>query len=137
MKLRRLLYGLLAALLLLAMAQAPAVFEDFQFDTLEQQRRFDRLLNELRCLVCQNQALSDSNAPLATDLRQIVHEKILAGAGDDQIIAFLTERYGSFVLYQPPFTLGTALLWLAPLLALGFGLGMLALMARAGRGGGK
>lgn len=134
MRPRQLLASLLAGVLLLvAMAPAAAVFEDFQFDTPEQQRRFDRLLIELRCLVCQNQALSDSNAPLAADLRQVVYEQITQGADDERIIAYLTERYGSFVLYQPPFTVGTALLWLAPLLALAFGLGMLALMAKAGR----
>ncbi|MCP8937727.1 cytochrome c-type biogenesis protein CcmH [Alsobacter sp. SYSU M60028] len=69
---------------------------------------------ELRCLVCQNQSIDDSDAPLARDLRLIVREKLTKGASDAEIRTFLVDRYGEFVLLRPPFNAGTALLWLGP-----------------------
>ncbi len=81
---------------------------------------------ELRCLVCQNQSIDDSQAPLAKDLRMLVRERLTAGDSDRQVLDFLTARYGDFVLLKPPFRLGTLLLWGTPLLALGLGgLGLL------------
>lgn len=94
-------------------AQEPLVFENQQ-----QQDRFDRLTRELRCLVCQNQNLSDSDAPLAHDLRREVHNMLQSGQSNDQIKLFLVERYGDFVLYRPPVQKNTYLLWLAPLMLL-------------------
>lgn len=94
-------------------AQEPLVFENQQ-----QQDRFDRLTRELRCLVCQNQTLSDSDAPLAHDLRREVHNMLQSGQSNDQIKLFLVERYGDFVLYRPPVQTNTYLLWLAPLILL-------------------
>jgi cytochrome c-type biogenesis protein CcmH len=76
------------------------------------------LSTELRCLVCQNQSIDDSNAPLARDLRLIVREKLVAGESEDAILAFLVARYGEFVLLKPRFTMATALLWLGPFLVL-------------------
>lgn len=76
---------------------------------------------ELRCLVCQNQSIDDSNAPLARDLRLIVREKLVAGESEDAIRAFLVARYGEFVLLKPRFTLATAVLWLGPFLVLVIG----------------
>jgi len=76
------------------------------------------LSTELRCLVCQNQSIDDSNAPLARDLRMIVREKLVAGESEDAILAFLVARYGEFVLLKPRFTMATALLWLGPFLVL-------------------
>ena len=76
---------------------------------------------ELRCLVCQNQSIEDSDADLARDLRRIVREQVAAGRSDEQVMAFLHDRYGDFVLLRPPFTAGTALLWATPVLALGGG----------------
>ena len=84
---------------------------------------------ELRCLVCQNQSIDDSNAPLARDLRMIVREKLVAGESEDAILAFLVARYGEFVLLKPRFTMATALLWLGPFLVLlagGIGIVLLA-----------
>jgi len=94
-------------------AQEPLVFENQQ-----QQDRFDQLTQELRCLVCQNQTLADSDAPLAHALRREVHEMLQTGQSDDQIKQFLVERYGDFVLYRPPVQNNTYLLWLTPLILL-------------------
>jgi cytochrome c-type biogenesis protein CcmH len=88
----------------------------------EQQVLFERLLKQLRCLVCQNQDLADSNAPLAKDLRDEVYHMVLAGKSQEQIIDYLTLRYGDFVLFQPPLKHTTYILWFAP-----FGLLALAL----------
>lgn len=86
--------------------------------TPELQARFEQLTNELRCLVCQNQTVADSNADLARDLRERTREMLLSGATDKQIVAFMTERYGDFVLYRPPVSPKTWLLWAAPALLL-------------------
>jgi cytochrome c-type biogenesis protein CcmH len=73
---------------------------------------------ELRCLVCQNQSIDDSDAPLAHDLRVLVRERLKAGDTDDQVREFIVARYGEFVLLKPPFSPATLLLWLMPLIAL-------------------
>jgi cytochrome c-type biogenesis protein CcmH len=83
--------------------------------------RVRALSEELRCLVCQNQTLADSNAPLAEDLRREVREKMRAGMSNQAIIEFLVSRYGDFVLYRPPFKATTALLWAGPFLLLAAG----------------
>ena len=83
--------------------------------------RLKVLAVELRCLVCQNQTLADSNAPLAEDLRREVREMIAKGMSDREIIDFLVARYGDFVLYRPPWKITTTLLWLGPFLLLGLG----------------
>ena len=104
---------LLAFFVSVCVAQEPLVFENQQ-----QQERFDRLTKELRCLVCQNQNLADSDAPLAHDLRREVHDLVLTGKNDDEIKQFLVDRYGDFVLYRPPVQKNTYVLWLAPLILL-------------------
>ena len=114
MKLSRLvMLFLVFAMSISVMAQEPLVFENQQ-----QQDRFDKLTLELRCLVCQNQNLADSDAPLAQDLRREVHEMLIAGKSNDEIKDFLVTRYGDFVLYRPPVQKNTYLLWLAPLIML-------------------
>jgi len=114
MKLSRLvILFLVFAVSISVMAQEPLVFENQQ-----QQDRFDKLTLELRCLVCQNQNLADSDAPLAHDLRREVHEMLIAGKSNDEIKDFLVTRYGDFVLYRPPVQKNTYLLWLAPLIML-------------------
>ena len=70
----------------------------------------------LRCLVCQNQSIDDSNAPLAKDLRVLVRERLKAGDSDAQVVGYIVDRYGAFVLLKPPLTTGTLILWLAPIL---------------------
>ena len=90
--------------------------EKLQDPVLEARAR--KLSQELRCVVCQNQSIDDSNAPLAHDLRVLVRERLSAGETDQQVLAFITARYGEFVLLRPPFGAHTLLLWLAPLLLL-------------------
>lgn len=81
-----------------------------------QEQRAREISRELRCLVCQNQSIDDSNAPLARDLRILVRERIAAGDTDEEVKRFLVERYGAFVLLKPPVNTRTILLWLAPLM---------------------
>jgi len=90
-------------------------------DTTEQ-LRYERLVEELRCLVCQNQSLADSDADLARDLRDEVYQIIRSGKSDEEAVQFLVERYGDFVLYRPPVKPITWLLWLGPFVALAGGL---------------
>ena len=87
-------------------------------DNPQVEARLKHLAVELRCLVCQNQTLADSNAPLAEDLRREVREMITKGMSDREIIDFLVQRYGDFVLYRPPWKATTTLLWLGPFLLL-------------------
>jgi cytochrome c-type biogenesis protein CcmH len=86
-----------------------------EFDDPRQEQRYEDLLKEIRCLVCQNQSLADSNASLAEDLRLEVHEQIVSGKSNEEVIDFLVSRYGEFVLYRPLFNYRTLLLWLGPL----------------------
>jgi cytochrome c-type biogenesis protein CcmH len=86
--------------------------------SVDNEQRIRQLEEKLRCLVCQNQSLADSNAELAGDLRREVREQVGAGRSDAQIIEYLVQRYGDFVLYEPPFKATTALLWLGPFVLL-------------------
>ncbi|CAB3709883.1 cytochrome c-type biogenesis protein [Achromobacter pestifer] len=99
------------------------------------QQRADKLAHGLRCLVCQNQTLADSNAPLAHDMRNLIHAQLADGRSDAQIMRFFEDRYGDFVRYDPPFKPITWLLWLGPfaLLALGFWVLLRTLKRRSGR----
>jgi len=85
------------------------------------EQRMVKLAEDLRCLVCQNESLAGSHAELAEDLRREIRAQMKAGKDDKQVIAYLTERYGDFVLYRPPFKPETWLLWLGPVLFLGIG----------------
>ena len=85
------------------------------------EQRMKNLTEQLRCLVCQNETLADSRADLAEDLRKQIREQMKAGKTDKEIIAFLTERYGDFVLYKPPVKATTYLLWFGPFVFLGGG----------------
>jgi cytochrome c-type biogenesis protein CcmH len=97
---------------------AHAVQPSEQLADPAQEARARRLSAELRCLVCQNQSIDDSDAELARDLRRLVRERISAGESDPSIRAFLVARYGEFILLRPPFSIKTALLWTLPALAL-------------------
>jgi cytochrome c-type biogenesis protein CcmH len=90
------------------------------------EKRVHDLSSELRCLVCQNQTLADSSAPLAVDLRNQVREQLKSGKSERDVIDFLVARYGDFVLYRPPLQANTVLLWLGPFLLLVAGLALLA-----------
>ncbi|EWS64251.1 MAG: cytochrome c-type biogenesis protein CcmH [Hydrogenophaga sp.] len=96
----------------------------------ELEARMVRITAELRCLVCQNQTIADSNAGLAIDLKNQVREMLRRGDSDQQIIAFMTERYGDFVLYRPPLKKTTAILWFGPAILLVGGLLILFLVLR-------
>jgi len=102
-----------------------AIETDTDFATPEQTALYERLGEEVRCLVCQNQTIGDSNAPLAADLRREIREQITAGRSEAEIKIFLTDRYGEFVLYKPRFGGAAILLWLAPGIMLLIGLGLL------------
>ena len=91
-------------------------------DDPELEKRVMNLSKELRCLVCQNETLADSRADLAVDLRNEIREQMKAGKSDKEIIAFLTARYGDFVLYRPPVRPTTYLLWFGPFLLLAIGM---------------
>jgi cytochrome c-type biogenesis protein CcmH len=95
--------------------QAPAPMDDHgQLRNPVLQTRFERITKELRCLVCQNESIADSNVDLAGDLRRQVREMLIAGKSDDTIFNFMTDRYGEFVRFAPPLTAKTALIWGAP-----------------------
>ena len=87
-------------------------------DAVMQEPRFKKLAAELRCVVCQNQSLADSNAGLASDLRTQVAEQIRIGRSDEEIVQYMVDRYGEFVRYRPAFSFDNAGLWLGPLLIL-------------------
>ncbi|MEA3194910.1 MAG: cytochrome c-type biosis protein CcmH [Betaproteobacteria bacterium] len=89
------------------------------------EKRVRDLSSELRCLVCQNQTLADSSAPLAVDLRNQVREQLKSGKSERDVVDFLVARYGDFVLYRPPLKASTVLLWAGPFILLAFGLFLL------------
>jgi cytochrome c-type biogenesis protein CcmH len=98
------------------------------------QDRIRNLEEKLRCLVCQNQTLADSNAELAADLRKQVRDQVAAGKSDDQIVDYLVQRYGDFVLYEPPFKATTVLLWVGPFVLLAIAaLGLITILRRRRR----
>jgi cytochrome c-type biogenesis protein CcmH len=109
---------LLLALALAWAGNALAIDTERAFEDPVLQQRYESINRELRCLVCQNQTIADSNATLAADLRREVREMIAAGKTDDEIREFMIERYGDFVLYRPRMTATNFLLWAAPVLLL-------------------
>jgi len=113
-------------------AQAGGI-EVHQFDNPVDEERYKKLIAELRCLVCQNQNLADSNAELAQDLRRKTYELIRSGKTDEEIINYMVERYGDFVLYRPPLKTTTALLWVGPFVILGIGVVVLLKVIRRRR----
>ncbi len=117
--LRRIQVLLLA---LLFVVPAWAAIEEVDFNDAQQLVRYKALIAELRCPMCLNANLAGSDAPIAADLRAEIHKQILAGKSDEEILQFLTERYGEFILYKPPLHIATSILWFTPplLLLLGF-----------------
>jgi len=102
-------------------APARAVLPSEQLSDPKLEARARHISQELRCVVCQNQTIDDSDAPLAHDLRVILRERLLAGDSDEEAKAYLVKRYGNYVLLKPPFQSDTLLLWLGPFLVLGLG----------------
>jgi cytochrome c-type biogenesis protein CcmH len=107
---------LLAATLALSMQFAHAIDTAPAFEDQAMQSRYDHLIRQLRCLQCRSETIADSNAALAADLRRQVRESMAAGKTDAEILQFMTDRYGDYVLYNPPFKPLTWLLWGAPVL---------------------
>jgi len=93
-----------------------APVETFQFDSPETEKTFHKLSEELRCLVCQNQNVAESNADLAKDLRLEIYTMLSDGKTEDEIVDFMVQRYGDYVLYRPPFKPMTWLLWFGPVI---------------------
>ena len=121
----------LLTLALLAPLPAAAVQPSEQLADPKLEQRARELSTHLRCMVCQNQSIDDSDAPLAKDLRVLVRERLKSGDSDDAIMKFLSDRYGDFILLKPPFKLSTLLLWLTPLVVLLLGgLGLHATLRR-------
>ena len=112
------LSGLAMIAMLLGAASALALEPDEVLADPTLEARARAISAELRCLVCQNQSIDDSNAPLARDLRLLVRERLKAGDNDQQVRQFVVDRYGRFVLLKPPFDTDTLLLWLTPVLVL-------------------
>ncbi len=130
--LRRTLLRLLVALW---SAQALAVIETYEFTDPALEQRYQTLSAELRCPKCQNQNIADSNAPIARDLRNLLHQQLEQGASDEEILSYMESRYGEFVRYRPKLAGATLWLWLAPVLLLAAGGLIVALTLRGRKAG--
>lgn len=108
----------LLVLLALLLGQSAAALEPVDYRSPAEEQRFKALTAELRCVMCQNQSIADSNAPIAHDLRREVLALMREGRSDDEIKQYLVERYTDFVLYEPPMRGGNWLLWIGPFLIL-------------------
>ena len=129
---KRLLSAAVLGLALLGTAQA--AIDTYEFATEAERERYRNLVEELRCPKCQNQNIADSDAPIAMDLRNEIFRMLEEGKSNEEIIDFLVSRYGDFVLYKPPLTSRTLLLWYGPagMLVIGFGvLGVILLRRRS------
>lgn len=115
---RQQIYLFIAALIMVYTNLSFAAFNLKQFDNPEYAKRYEGLIYQMRCLVCQNQTIADSDADLAKDLRNEIYKMILAGKTDQQIVDFMVTRYGEFVLYKPRIEQKTWLLWGGPVLLL-------------------
>jgi len=124
---------ILALALMLGGSAMAANIEVYQFEDPEQEAIYKDLIGELRCLVCQNQNIADSNAELAQDMRRKTYELVKSGKDKGEVAEFMAERYGDFVLYKPPFNATTALLWVGPFLLFFIAIGLMLRTIRARR----
>lgn len=124
------LVAVMALSLTMLASPASAVTPSEMLDDPALERRARSISAELRCMVCQNQSIDDSDAELARDLRVLVRERITSGESDEEVMAYVVSRYGEFVLLRPRFNLRNALLWGSPLLLLLIGSGVVLLYAR-------
>jgi cytochrome c-type biogenesis protein CcmH len=127
---RLLLQMLFVALLTFAGVAHAQAIEPMPFKDHAQELRFQQLTHQLRCPMCQNETLADSNAPIARDLRNQIFQMMQQGKSDEEIKQYLVARYSRFVLYDPPLTPGTWLLWFGPLLILLGGAGVVLVAIR-------
>jgi cytochrome c-type biogenesis protein CcmH len=107
--------------LLLVVVTAQAIDSEAAFENPALQARYDFLIHELRCVQCRNQSIADSNVQLAGDLRMVVRDQLARGDTNEQILKFMSDRYGEYVLMKPPFTPHNWILWVGPILLLGVG----------------
>jgi cytochrome c-type biogenesis protein CcmH len=121
---------IMALVLSLLALPLSAVVEYHPFADPEKEQIYQTLISELRCLVCQNQTIADSNADLAKDLRQQVYEMLQHGKSQQEVVDFMTQRYGDFVMYRPAFSIKTGLLWLGPIVFLLIGIFIVVMLAR-------
>lgn len=131
---KRLLLAALLALSAPAATPALAVQPDEVLADPALETRARTISQELRCLVCQNQSIDDSNAPLARDLRLLVRDRLKAGDSDDKVMEYVTDRYGDYVLLRPPFKATTLVLWIGPFAVLLLGAAGTFLFLRGRRG---
>lgn len=117
--------------LMLIAGSALGLIETYEFSNPELEVRYQRLSEELRCPKCQNQTIEDSNAPIAQDLRKLLHQQLEQGASDEEILDYMVARYGEFVRYRPRFGGTTTVLWMAPVFLLLAGLVVLILTLRS------
>lgn len=117
--------------LLLFSASTSAVIETYDFTSPDLEQRYQALSAELRCPKCQNQNIADSDAPIAQDLRKLLHRQLEEGATDEEILDYMVARYGEFVRYRPRYGGVTAILWMAPVLLLMAGLCVVFLTLRS------
>ncbi|WP_203300370.1 cytochrome c-type biogenesis protein [Marinobacter sediminum] len=110
-------FALVALLLLLAPMASAQVTDVYNFETTQQEQRFQDLIEELRCPKCQNQNIADSNSPISKDMRAEVYRRMRAGESNDQIVGALVDRFGEFILYRPQVEKRTILLWATPAIA--------------------
>lgn len=122
--------ALIILVLSLLTGPASAVVEYHPFTDPAKEQAYQSLISELRCLVCQNQTIADSNAELAKDLRQQVYDMLQQGRSRQDVVDFMTQRYGDFVMYRPAFSMKTGLLWLGPIAFLLIGIITVVLLAR-------
>lgn len=125
---------LFAALFIFFASPAVALtVDDVRLEDPALEARAEAISRTLRCMVCQNQSIEDSDAPLAQDLRRLVRERIVAGDSDEQVRAYMVERYGDFVLLQPPVKPTTLPLWIGPIIILVAGGGLVLVMMKKGK----
>jgi cytochrome c-type biogenesis protein CcmH len=122
---------LATVLMLMISLQAFAVIETYEFETKEQEQLYTEIIHELRCPKCQNQTIAESNAGLSEDLRYIVYQKVSQDESKREILAYMQERYGDFVLYDPPVKPSNYFLWFAPVFV--FIIILIAVLAKVGR----
>jgi len=108
--------------LMLSFSVLAAPIETFKFDSPETEKIFHKLSEELRCLVCQNQNVAESNADLAKDLRLEIYTMLTNGKTEEEIVGFMVDRYGDYILYRPPFKPMTWLLWFGPIIVFFIGM---------------
>lgn len=116
--LTQLLIGMLCWTVLFSPLAFSELSETYVFDSVQKKNQFEAIIHEMRCLVCQNQNLADSNAPLANDLRLVIYRRITQGESTGQIRSYLVSRYGTFISFKPVFSRLTYCLWLSPFILL-------------------